>query len=441
MFELIIAAIVCIITIGIIRKCGIWSLPSFASIIFAVGYSVRIVIFQTTEQDIVFDAFFMSNGQYRDMAGYGFIAFLAMCSGIAIGSILKLGKTSSVTEHREPVQYHPGFLLLAAIAAFAAQIVLLSRTFGGLDAAISALSLRVFVGESFAVASALTSVAAPLLIASFVLAKLQGHRTVRFLALAIFAMSLPLMAIVNGRAAVIIAVWAIALASFVEFKKKPRVVAIVGLGALTLATSVVGLAYRSSSQTSQPFASEMQRYLGDSLVISSESLPIFDHTRVGMEYVSAYGSGPETSVFNAFSVLIPRSMWPDKPEFLPQILGERLKYTELSGLPAGLLGEGFINGGWLGAIFFALIFGVLVGLAHRSVSTMLAITPLSAAGVYMAVNTALVGLRTGAQGGLITLQIALVALIAVGFVGWLGKVRGRKLPAAKIRDTSLVRRQ
>jgi oligosaccharide repeat unit polymerase len=438
MLEIVCALAVLAITIGISRKCGIWTIPSFAAILFAVGYSIRLVMLERSGQDEIFDAFTVRDYEFREMAGYGLIAFMAMCAGIVIASAY--GKrTAAPAPTREPQAVRPLVLLAAYLAGFAVQAYLLSSAFGGLGVALTALSRRVFLGESFALAANLTPILMPLLLMSIVQAKRQAAKRMHVFGLIVFVGSLPWLAIVNGRATVIVAIWALALAYFLAFRMKTKAVALVGVAFAALATSVLGLAWRSSSQTGRPFTAELSRYLGNSFYVSSESIPLFDHTRVGMEYAGVYGSSAETSVFNAFSVLIPRSIWADKPEFLPQILGERLKYTELSGLPAGLLGEGFISGGWLGAVFFALVFGLFVGVVHRFLTRSRVLSPVAAWAVFMAVNTVLVGLRTGAQGGLTTLQIALVALPVVWLIGRLAAKREPAVLVPRPPGSQLVR--
>ncbi|UKA53454.1 oligosaccharide repeat unit polymerase [Arthrobacter sp. FW305-BF8] len=439
MLEIVCALVVCTVTVGIARRCGIWTLPSFAAILFAVGYSVRLVLLEQSGQDVIFDAFTVQDSEFTEMAGYGMLAFFAMCTGMVIVSLAWKKYAASRPAAVQPGTYRPGGLLAAYLAGATVQAYLLSSSFGGLGAAITALSKRVFVGESFALAANLTPILFPLLLMGIIQAKRQGSQKLHALALAVFVISLPWMAIVNGRATVIVAIWALALAYFLAFRKKTKAFALLVVAGAALATSVLGLAWRASSQTGRPFVAEISRYMGNSIYISSESIPLFDHARVGMEYASVYGSSAETSVLNAFSVLIPRSIWADKPEFLPQILGERLKYTELSGLPAGLLGEGFITGGWLGAVAFALIFGLFIGLTNRYLIRSMVLTPLAAWGVFMAVNTALVGLRTGAQGGLTTLQISLVALPLVMAIGWATKVHEKKASVQRAPGSALAR--
>jgi xanthosine utilization system XapX-like protein len=163
--------------------------------------------------------------------------------------------------------------------------------------------------------------------------------------------------------------------------------------------------------------------LAQSWRLVSDALPLLDHFRVGVAYSAVHGHDNGRLLGVAFSVLVPRDVWPSKPLFMPQILGQSVLYSDLSGLPAGLLGEGYISFGVTGVVLLSFAFGVLVGILHSLLSTISAISPVTSWLVVASVGTVIGSLRTGAQGGLMGLQIATAFLPIVLLTGGMAKRR------------------
>jgi hypothetical protein len=66
-----------------------------------------------------------------------------------------------------------------------------------------------------------------------------------------------------------------------------------------------------------------------------------------------------------FTEPIPRKLWPDKPVGSPVPLFNINAYGNFVGRTVSLVGDGWMNGGWVGLIITVGIVGTLLGLAHR----------------------------------------------------------------------------
>ena len=91
---------------------------------------------------------------------------------------------------------------------------------------------------------------------------------------------------------------------------------------------------------------------------------VFEYTE---KVINMYGNQKEYLLFyTPYSILvnpIPREIWPDKPYGFGKILAMDAGATEESGVSfaAGIAGEGFANGGWVGVAFLAGLVGALCG--------------------------------------------------------------------------------
>lgn len=434
LIEYTVAVLSCLITAIVIRRAGAWSLPTLACLVFTVGFSLRIVLLRRTGENRVFNAYHVIEREYDEIAAYGFFCFTAMCVGIVLAlSFLRKLDAVRLNEPQPPTrkQYRVQSLMAMYVVGLVAQIVLLGRTYGGVGQAFEQLSQRVFSGESNFLATNMTFFLIPLILFALIEARRTDRTRFYKFGLVILALSLLWFAVLNGRAIVIVTVWTFALTHFLAFRERTRAKSIIGIGIVVLVTSVMGLAWRASSQRGTPLAREVERYSGDSFFIVSDSLPIFDHLRMGMQYADMRGNDGGLSLLEAFTVLIPRSIWPEKPIFVPQLIGEATVFSRLSGLPAGLLGEGYIGANWFGAALFALGFGIALGIAHRLTRLSRVPSPVATGVIFMFVNATLVALRTGAQGALITLQISLIFLVVLFLIGKLAEGRTEALKAAR----------
>lgn len=91
---------------------------------------------------------------------------------------------------------------------------------------------------------------------------------------------------------------------------------------------------------------------------------VFEYTE---KIINSYGNEKDYLLFyTPYSILvnlIPREIWPEKPYGFGKILAIDAGATEESGVSfaAGIAGEGFANGGWIGIIFLAALIGILCG--------------------------------------------------------------------------------
>lgn len=85
------------------------------------------------------------------------------------------------------------------------------------------------------------------------------------------------------------------------------------------------------------------------------------------EVVSTYGENKDYLFFHTpFSILVnpvPRELWPEKPYGFGKILAMDVGATEESAVSfaAGIAGEGFANGGWIGIVLLSGSVGALCG--------------------------------------------------------------------------------
>lgn len=63
---------------------------------------------------------------------------------------------------------------------------------------------------------------------------------------------------------------------------------------------------------------------------------------------------------------IPRAVWPGKPEALGATLRDQMGVA--ANLGPGIIGHGWAEGGWLGVVGYALVFGVMFGAIDRALS-------------------------------------------------------------------------
>ena len=437
LFDVICGAIIVTVSGLIVRRYGLRSLPAFAVLVFSVGFIVRVFMLSHYDITRVFRVLSIDPDMTHTMLLIATIGLLTMCVGIMFGARRPLK-----TKARSPSKsvYRPGLLYAAFVATLLFQAWSLSRTLGGGTAALEALSRRSFTGESIGFAANLTFAAIPLALFGIVTARRSGRSGLERFGILLFFLSLPLLSVINGRSVVVTALWAFAITLFIESQRRLRLIATMGAAAAIVAASVFGLAWRQSAQTGRPFG-QLLRTGKDAALTVSDAIPLFDHLRVGMEYVTKAGHDHGASLPTALTVVVPRSAWSGKPQYMPQILADRVVGNEASGLPAGLLGEGWIAWGWIGVIGYAFVFGFTVGLAHRHIKAAQRLTPGTAWLVFVSTSFVMAGLRTGAQGGLITLIVALLflptVLIAAKFAERLAAAirnQGCALPAARAKS-------
>jgi oligosaccharide repeat unit polymerase len=416
------------ITAIIVRRTGMWSIPSFATIIFTAGFGLRALLLTMAGRESTF-GLPLSSEQRSSMLAWGLFAFVAF----SLGMFATLSRaTSSRVSQAPTVRFSPWRLLLFFAALVLVQLLVLGSLFGGTANALTALSTRTLTEISIGPAANITFLHIPVLLFAITSAIHERNTAAAWTSICAFLSVLPLIAIINGRAAVIFSVWALAMSIQIRIGAKTRIVMIAGMATTVVAASILGLAQRISAQDNVHFSQGLSAAVTQGPFVVSDSLPLFDHMAIGIAYSAIHGHDSGASLPLALGVFLPDSMWPNgnKPPFLPEILGESVVYNGLSGLPAGLLGEGYLAFGPIGSTLYAFIFGLIVGLIHRKAAAIHHVGPVRPWLLFQASAFTLITLRTGAQGGLIALQVSLVALTGMVTISRLARVRMPPSPFA-----------
>ncbi len=404
-----------IIAVVAIRSFGLWTLPSMAVLLFTAGFGIRVLLLQAMGTQYVFRSLYVSSDLAKQIALVSLVALLVMCVGILI--VLAFVRSKGQSARTTAIDYRPGRLLAAYLALTAIQFLLLARAFGGGLEAFKMLSQRTFPEVSIGPAVNLSLVSLPILLLTMITVRRSNSRHLRRMVWIVFAVSVPWIAVVNGRAAIIVTFWCLAMALQLEPRKSTSIRTVVVGTCAVVATAVVGLAWRMSAQTHTPFHQTLSESWNDALLVVSDSLPLFDHLRAGMAYATVVGHDNGASLLTAFTVVVPRSLWPDKPKYLPELIAgisvQELRYLR-DCQPAGLLGEGFLAFGWFGVLAYSFFFGLLLGAMQRRLPLSTVRSPLSMWVIFLATSITLETMRTGAQGALITAQAALIFLPSFG---------------------------
>lgn len=400
------------------RHVGLWSLAGFALTLTFAGFFVRGYVLVARHDNVLFNALPVDNNAIASLLWQALIGLLAILAGMIASHVamrMRIGRPFTCSASRPRQRYSSARLLCCGLLVLVVQAWLLARVFGGASAALSELSRRSFTGESFGMAANLSFVSVPLLVMAVICARRERSTSILWLGIGAFMASIPVLAIVNGRGMVVTSVFALALMVQIDSGARLRMRWLLVGVAVAVLTAVVGLSWRQASQEADSsFASALAENRGQALYVASDSLPLLDGLDVGHAYVSRAGHDEGRSLLDAFAAPVPRSAWPDKPEFMPQRIAQTVLGSNLSGLPVGLLGEGWIAGGWAGIVCYCFGFGAVVYALGRRIRGLALRTPTNAAFVFVAVNVVMESLRTGAQGGLITVVVASVMWVAIG---------------------------
>jgi hypothetical protein len=434
LFEIACVMPMLVIAVVAIRSFGLWTLPCLAVLLFTAGFGIRVLLLRAMGTEYVFRSIYVSPDLAKDLALLSLVALIAMFVGILI-ALTFVGSKNQPTVGEAPgphagtttIGYEPGRLLVAYLALTTIQFFLLGRAFGGGLEAFTKLSQRTLHGVSIGLAVNLSLVSLPILLLATITVRRSDSKHLRLLVWTVFAFSLPWIAVVNSRATVVVIFWCLAMALRLEQRKPTSIRTIIVASCAVVATAVVGLAWRRSAQTHTPFHQTLSESWSGALMVVSDSLPLFDHLRAGMAYAAVVGHDNGASLLTAFTVLVPRSLWPDKPSYLPERIAHAVQDSDISGLPAGLLGEGFLAFSWPGVLAYSFLFGLLLGALHRRLSLSRVQSPLSMWVIFLAASITLGTLRTGAQGGLITAQAAVIFLPVIWAVTRFTRAHGHPL--------------
>jgi oligosaccharide repeat unit polymerase len=344
----------------------------------------------------------------------GTVGLLTFTIGLAVGGLPAepIQQDQITVERSVPeITYNRFGLLLIIGALWCLQAYLMSRSTGSLVDSIVAASQRSFVSDSSGLISALTFCIAPLAILFWAQARYLRGWLWKALSYVLLGALLPWATIINGRATGVVLLWAVALAMRLNTGRGPRPRNTLVILSGSLAVITLGLAWRTASQQSLPISSALSLNFSGIVASMSDALPLLDHLRVGTAYAEFAGPDWGRSFVDGFTVLVPRSLWSEKPIYLPETLGVVVGQSALSGLPAGLLGEGYLAFGWPGLVLYPLVTGFVTAKVHMWGDRHTARN--SAMGAWLAffsLSVAMAAVRTGAQGGLIAAQVAAITI-------------------------------
>lgn len=429
-FTLLMLFVSTLLLIGVIRARGLWSIPAVAVSVFIAGFQFRALIIAISPE-LSFAGIPLSAPDLWQASQVGIISLAALCAPFFIGSI---GRGQVRPSSNDAVRYgvpRPYAALAVAALILAVQFGVLSTTFGGVSSAISALSRRSIIGGVGFVTN-FDLLYMPLIIYG-VIASIKERR---YISLAVcggaFVALLPWIAVMKGRGMVLIAVIALGISFRFVVGRGPKGIFTAVGAVLSVASILGGLAWRMSSQTGSAFGDNIRLVAGKSGAVISSTIPILDHYAAGLEYARQTGHDYGYAILQAFTVLIPRAVWPDKPRYLPQLLGEAIYRNPTSGMPAGLLGEGHISFGLLGPIILSGLFGFFVAFADRVIRTKREWL-VTAWLAYALISVVVGGLRTGAQAALMSLQISIPAFLLILFLSRFGGLGSAKYSYGRTR--------
>ncbi len=127
---------------------------------------------------------------------------------------------------------------------------------------------------------------------------------------------------------------------------------------IVLATS--GLAARKSNQLDISFVDALEQVNSDLVNSVFSPLAIFDHYELSKEYVYSNGFDYGATYIDQLTKPIPRKYWSDKPQPLGKKMRLEFWGDEAGGIPAGLVGEGYISVGITGVIFVSIVLAAIV---------------------------------------------------------------------------------
>jgi hypothetical protein len=402
------------------RIFGLLSLQSFVAVLFLVGFGIRALFLDLSLQRVVFRYLYVSRSVHDQLVIHACIAFFAIFVGYLVGWRYTAGASVRPANTYATKRYHTGLLIGLFVAVAVIQFALIRHAFDGAVTAIEALSRRSISSYSIGFAANLTLVAMPTILLALASARARQAKGLVAVCVLLLLVVLPWFVVLNGRAIVIVVIWSIGMLSVNALRRRRVSVGLwLGGGVAVALAAVVGFAWRYSSQSGMKFGAAVQSSLAEGPRIISDALPLFDHFRVGLSYVNQAGMDNGGSLLDAFTVLVPRSMWPEKPQFLPQLIGAHVLHYGSSGLPAGLLGEAYIGFGLFGIILYSTVFGVVVSVMQRLVVRLAEGTLAHVSVTYFAVLLLLTIVRTGPQGGLILAQICVLYAPGLMLANWM----------------------
>lgn len=122
-----------------------------------------------------------------------------------------------------------------------------------------------------------------------------------------------------------------------------------------------GYASRKSAQLGIPLQESYSQASQEFLSNSTKTFPIIDDYVLSKKYVLDNGHDYGYQYLSYFSRLIPREVWPDKPEVLGLKFREHFFKDKLGGIPPGFFGELYVASGLIGLLIGSFLLGMFIG--------------------------------------------------------------------------------
>lgn len=141
---------------------------------------------------------------------------------------------------------------------------------------------------------------------------------------------------------------------------------------------------------------------------ASNSFPLVDH----LIAAQVYSDSVRPTVLDSFATFaaqfIPRAIWSEKPVAISVAINEALFGSSISGLPPGVVGEGYILGGTLGAVLATCFVLLIMYKIHQRRMRMLASrNPFEVLYLFILLVFFIGAFRTGLSGGMFALLVLL----------------------------------
>jgi len=431
-----------VITWVISQQFGVWSVGTFCGVMFTLGFGVRSFVVNTESDYKIFGLFTPEPIDLLLLDWVGLAGLIAFTAGMFLTpKHWRRDRAPLPTyDHIDRLRYSRkwGFYLIATFAALGIQMTGLALISGGVQHAIQIFAQRTIanfssVGFIGAICVEMWSLTIPFALISLVCAFRSKVYTYSAISGLVLVLLMVWAATINGRAAAIIIPWAAIIC--VNEMTSSRIRGywlLLGLpGAAVVA--VVGLAFRVAAQQHIPFDVALGTASGKAIYNTSDSLPMLDAAWIGLEYVRIQGHNVFNTVVAPFTVLVPRAFWAEKPIFAPQLFSEAVTHAPTGGgLPAGVVGEGYVAFGWAGMLLFCGLMGAAAAAFDREIIKRRAGELLAAWLVFEATVAVLMGIRVGFQGLLITCQLALIWLpLLWGTQSYIGHLLSPKYQRAR----------
>lgn len=169
-----------------------------------------------------------------------------------------------------------------------------------------------------------------------------------------------------------------------------------------------GLLARFAAQNEISIHESMSTVSVTPLRAASNAFPLVDHLIAAQIYVDTVRPTVFDSCATFAAQFVPRAIWADKPVAISLAINEALFKSSISGLPPGLIGEGYILGGTLGAAMAScFVLFIMLKLHQHRMRLVASGNPFEVLYLFILLVFFIGAFRTGLSGGLFALFVLL----------------------------------